>query len=179
MSAFLLSFARKYFSVVRAAVKAADPHHLYLGCRFGAQRWPPEAVQASAESCDVVSFNLYLPTLATDELAFINGLNKPCIVSEFHFGATDRGMFSGGIVDAGTQSDRGAAYQAYVQSAAASPMFVGCQYLQDVDQPLTGTSYDGENYGVGFVDVTDTPYPEIVSAAKAAHEAIYSEHYGL
>jgi hypothetical protein len=37
---------------------------------------------------------------------------------------------------------------------------------------------DGENYNIGFVDVTDRPYPELVKAAKATHKRLFSVHSG-
>jgi hypothetical protein len=37
---------------------------------------------------------------------------------------------------------------------------------------------DGENYNIGFVDVTDRPYKELVDAAKATHKRLYDVHSG-
>ncbi len=37
---------------------------------------------------------------------------------------------------------------------------------------------DGENYNIGFVDVTDRPYPELVAAAKTAHKRLLDVHSG-
>jgi agarase len=47
-----------------------------------------------------------------------------------------------------------------------------------VDEPLTGRSYDGENYNIGILTVTDTPYPELVTAARAIHRQAYARHAG-
>jgi hypothetical protein len=33
---------------------------------------------------------------------------------------------------------------------------------------------DGENYNLGFVDVTDSPYPELTEAAKEVHSRAYT-----
>lgn len=46
------------------------------------------------------------------------------------------------------------------------PAFVGTHWFQYVDEPLTGRTLDGENYNIGFVSVTDTPYPEMVAADR-------------
>ncbi len=52
---------------------------------------------------------------------------------------------------------------------------------------LTGTSgstsprpgrRDGENYNIGWIDVTDRPYPELVAAAKATHAKLDDIHSG-
>jgi hypothetical protein len=37
---------------------------------------------------------------------------------------------------------------------------------------------DGENYNIGFVDVTDRPYSELVEAAKVAHQRLQDVHSG-
>jgi len=37
---------------------------------------------------------------------------------------------------------------------------------------------DGENYNIGFLDVTDRPYPELVEAAKATHRRLHDVHAG-
>ena len=178
MSADLQKFSRvfalKYFSVVRDELRKLDAHHLYLGCRFA---WrSPEAVEAAAQACDVVSFNLYKHTLDAKEWAFANDLNKPCIIGEFHFGALDRGMFHTGLVATENQNERARAYINYVQSVADNPAFVGCHWFQYIDEPLTGRVWDGENYNIGMVDITDTPYPELTAAARQVHATVYQRH---
>jgi len=171
LGAFVKAFAREYFLVVRDELSKADPNHLYLGCRFA---WhTPEAVAAAAETCEVVSFNIYQPRLDPDKFPVLKSLDKPCIIGEFHFGALDRGMFHTGLVSTPDQKARAAMYQDYLRSVADHPNFVGCHWFQYVDQPLTGRAYDGENYNIGFVTVTDTPYPEMIEAARAVHAEIY------
>lgn len=168
---FLTTFADQYFKVVRDALRKNDPHHLYLGCRFA---WrPPEAVDAAGRYCDVVSFNIYRSRLEPKDWAFVASLNKPCIIGEFHFGALDRGVFHPGLVDAHSQQARAAMYRRYVESVEDNPAFVGCHWFQYYDEPLTGRFEDGENYNIGFVFVTDTPYPEMVESAKTVHAELY------
>jgi hypothetical protein len=101
-SDFLTLFAEKYFTTVSGAIKRSDPNHLYLGCRF-AYWFTPEAVSAEAKYADVISFNIY--NWNRDTYLFAERLGKPCLVGEFHFGATDRGMYSGDITVA-NQQDR-------------------------------------------------------------------------
>ncbi len=170
LSEFLTHFARRYFSVVRNALKKHAPNQLYLGCRFAPR--PMEVVKVAAEFCDVVSFNIYARTVDEHEWAFTNTLGKPCIIGEFHFGALDRGMFHTGLVAVESQEERGKAYQAYVRSVWKLPAFVGCHWFQYVDEPLTGR-FDGENYNIGFVSVVDYPYWELVEAARKVHGEVY------
>jgi hypothetical protein len=172
LSAFVRDLASAYFRTVRDRLKAMDPDHLYLGCRFA---WrTEEAVAASAEFCDVVSFNIYERRLDPIKWSFLTDLGRPVMIGEFHSGALDRGMFHSGLVAASNQLDRAAMYSEYVSSALDHPALVGCHWFQYVDEPLTGRSYDGENYNIGFVTVTDTPYPELVAAARAVHRQVYS-----
>lgn len=55
---FAREFARRYFSVAARALRAADPSHLVLGCRFSAP--PPAGVREAcvAPDVDVVSWRL-------------------------------------------------------------------------------------------------------------------------
>jgi hypothetical protein len=173
---FLKRFAQQYFSVIREALRKYDPNHLYLGCRFA---WrTPEAVAAAAEYCDVVSFNIYRSRVDAREWEFTKALNKPVIIGEFHFGALDRGTFHPGLVSAPNQQARAEMYRDYIRSVVDHPAFVGCAWFEYVDEPLTGRVYDGENYNIGFVTITDTPYPEMVAAAKAVHAEAYRRRAG-
>lgn len=176
MRAFVKDLARRYFTIVRDEMRKLDPNHLYMGCRFAWQT--DEAVQASAETCDVVSFNIYAVTPEPKRMAAVEPFDKPCIIGEFHFGALDRGMFHTGLVAAADQKTRAQMYRDYVHHALDNPLVVGCHWFQYLDQPLTGRSYDGENYNIGFVTVTDSPYPEMVEAARAVHTEAYARRWG-
>jgi hypothetical protein len=170
-SKFVHVLAVKYFSVIRDELKRRDPDHLYLGCRFA---WfGPEAERAAAEVCDVVSYNIYAPRVDPQKWSYLSDLGKPCIIGEFHFGALDRGLFHPGLVSTPNQASRAEMYKDYVTSVLRNPAFVGCHWFQYVDEPLTGRWYDGENYNIGFVTVTDTPYPEMVKAAQEVHANAY------
>ena len=165
MGEFVHSFALRYFTTVRDTLKQYDPNHLYLGCRLA--NYTPEVVRASAEVCDVVSFNIYQPRVDPKTWAFTRDLNKPCLIGEFHFGALDRGLFHPGLVSTPNQAARAAMFKDYIQSVTDNPAFVGAHWFQYMDEPLTGRTLDGENYNIGFVTVTDTPYPEMVQAARS------------
>jgi hypothetical protein len=169
-SAFSTVLAERYFSVVRAALKAEAPDQLYLGCRFAIR--PREMVEAAARYCDVVSFNIYADTVEPATWGFTERLGKPAVIGEFHFGATDRGLFHPGLRPRKNQKERAASYEAYVRSVRALPAFVGCHWFQWADEPLTGR-FDGENYNIGFVTVADTVYPEMRDAARRVNAALY------
>jgi hypothetical protein len=172
LAAFVRELARTYFKTVHDQLKAADPDHLYLGCRFA---WrTEEAIAAAAEFCDVVSFNIYDRRIDPAKWEFLSNLDRPAIIGEFHAGALDRGMFHPGLVSASDQEERAAIYDDYVASVLDHPSLVGCHWFQYVDEPVTGRSYDGENYNIGFLTVTDTTYPELVAAARAIHQQAFA-----
>jgi len=75
------------------------------------------------------------------------------------------------------QAERGKAYRYYVENAFAMPELVGTHYFQWADQPATGR-FDGENYNIGLVDVTDRPYPDLVEALKETHRRVLRLHSG-
>ena len=81
-------------------------------------------------------------------------------------------MFSSSLAPVGDQKERATSYTRFVQGALAHPNFVGTHWFQFRDQPLTGR-YDGEGYQIGFVDVADTPYPELTRAAREVGENMY------
>lgn len=168
---FVKSFARQYFRTIRDALKKNDPNHLYLGTRFAG--YTEESVEASAEFCDVMSFNIYRPRVEPGRWSFLDNLGKPAIVGEFHMGALDRGMFHTGLVSTRDQAARAAMFTDYVFSAVDNPVFVGCHYFKYNDEPLTGRPGDGENYSIGFTTVTDSVYPEMIQAAKTVGGEVY------
>jgi len=174
MAAFVSRLSAQYHQVVRDELKQIDPNHLYLGCRFA--WYSRDAVRAAARYSDVLSLNIYAPKPNRADLDWLAELGKPVIIGEFHFGATDRGMFHPGLVDAKSQAGRAALYESYVREVAKTPYFVGCHWFQYIDEPLTGRVLDGENYQIGMVDVTDTPYPETISAARRVHGQVYELH---
>ena len=60
-----------------------------------------------------------------------------------------------------------------MNSVIKHPNSIGAHWFQYMDSPITGRAYDGENYNVGFINVTDTPYKPIVNAAREINEVMY------
>ncbi len=169
LRAFNAKVAEAYFRQTREALKEAAPKQLYLGCRFAEVN--PQVASIAAKHADVVSFNVYKRSPAESDFA---GLKEvPLLIGEFHFGALDRGPFNAALVRVRDQAERGRAYQEYLRAALKDPRIVGAHWFQYRDQPATGRELDGENYQVGFVDITDTPYPETVAAARAIGDILY------
>jgi hypothetical protein len=172
---FVYETYAKYINTVNAAVKKYDPNHLNLGYRYGGSA-PADLIKAST-GFDVFSINIYGYTSNLDAVQKIYELTgMPVIIGEFHFGTPGRGM-APGLAQVKNQEERGAAYRYYVENAAAHPAIIGTHWFTWVDQPSTGRN-DGENYNIGFVDVTDRPYYELVEAAKVTHRRIFDIHSG-
>lgn len=168
LKAFYTRTAETYFRTVKEAIQAVAANQLYLGCRFA---WVNErAALAASQYCDVVSYNLYRRSVADFKYP---GPDKPLIIGEFHFGALDRGMFHTGLVPTENQQERAAAYKNYVLGALKHPQFVGTHWFQYMDQPTTGRVLDEENYQIGFVDIADTPYREMIQASREVGYHLY------
>ena len=127
----------------------------------------------------MVSFNIYQPRVDPKSWAFTQDLGKPCLIGEFHFGALDRGLFHPGLVSTPNQAARAAMFQDYIHSVTDNPAFVGAHWFQYTDEALTGRPLDGENYNIGFVTVTDTPYPEMVKSARSVLGEAYIRRAAL
>jgi hypothetical protein len=171
---FVVAAFQKQLELAGAAMRKYDPNHLNLGIRFGGS--PAEDVLRCARVFDVCSINVYEyePAKQIERTARITG--RPVLIGEFHFGVPENGL-GAGLVQTRDQLERGKGYRYYVEEAAALPAFVGAHWFTWRDEPVLGRM-DGENYNIGFVDVTDRPYPELVEAAKAAHRRLLEVHSG-
>lgn len=175
--AFIYATYIKATRIINTAIKKYDPNHLNLGLRFGST--PPEdiIVASSKVGFDVYSINVYDYAINPSRLDRINEITGlPVIVGEFHFGAPERGL-APGLGQTLNQTERGVAYQYYVENAAAHPNVIGTHWFQWWDQPPTGRQ-DGENYNIGWVDVTDRPYTELVNASKETFRRLLDVHSG-
>jgi len=172
-AAFSAVLTEAYFKNIREEFKAAAPKALYLGCRFAGST--KAAVQIGARYCDVISYNLYRHTL--DDFKLPEGVDKPVMIGEFHFGALDRGMFHPSLIQVENQAARGKAYATYIASALRHPNFIGAHWHQYGEQPTTGR-FDGENLQNGLLDVCDTPYPETIAGIREVGYRMYEIRSG-
>lgn len=163
--------ANRYYQVCHDMMRKIFPNHLYLGSRI--HKASPEVYEEAARFSDVLSVNRYMPLAAA---GLPKGFDKPCLIAEFHFGAPDRGVPGVGLASVGDQLQRSRAYAAYVLNAVLQPNIVGTHWFAYPDQsaasrPTVGKP--GENYQIGFVDVTDTPYPEFTTYSRGVADAMY------
>ncbi len=165
----------KFITTVNKAIKKHDPNHLNLGIRFGGGA--PDPVLKASKGFDVFSFNNYGYTVSENNIKrFYDITGLPMIIGEFHFGVPGRGL-APGLAQTRNQEERAAAYSYYVENAASHPAIVGTHWFQWIDQPATGRN-DGENYNIGFVDVTDRPYSELINASRTTFSRLLDIHSG-
>jgi hypothetical protein len=173
---FVYETYSKFIQMACSAIKKYDPNHLNLGYRFGDPP-PDEVIMISKKYFDVFSINHYGYTVdlaAIQKIYELTGL--PVIIGEFHFGTPGRGL-APGLAQVKNHEERGIAYSYYVENSAVHPAVIGLHWFQWIDQPTTGR-FDGENYNIGFLDVTDQPYPDMVNAAKETYKRLLDVHSG-
>lgn len=174
LSKLLELLGEQYFKVVHSTLEEAMPNHLYMGARMANWGMPDEIIKASLKYSDVLSFNIYEEGVQESAWKFLEEVDLPTVVGEFHIGtATDSGLFNPGIVHAANQQDRADMYKDYMQSVISKPYMVGAHWFQYIDEPLTGRAFDGENANIGLVTVTDLPYPELSKAIKEVTYEMY------
>ena len=99
-------------------------------------------------------------------------MDKPALLTEFHFGSSDRGPFWHGVMPVPGEAERGPAYARMLESVLANPDFVGAHWFQYLDQPVTGRWLDGENGHLGLVAITDIPWQGFVGQVRDANRRI-------
>jgi len=199
--AFVLMAVREYFRTCTEAIRAEDPHHLILGCRFVSWVAPRMAVKACGEFCDVVSINFYelgpvghltyarwrkttdyVPG-QPDMTGFYELARKPLLITEFGFRSKDSGLpntYPPALAIqplVATQKIRGERYAKYVKAWMGQPFFVGYHWFRWMDEPKEGR-FDGENGNYGLVDIRDEPYDVFVKAVTRINRDVWPLHRG-
>lgn len=172
------AYATEYFRIVHDALADVLPNHMYMGCRLTTWGMTSEVWKAARKYCDVMSYNFYGMGIGSKAWKFLEEVDMPTVIGEFHMGAIDSGFFNPGLIHATDQKDRGRMWKEYMESVRDNPYFVGAHWFQYIDSPITGRAHDGENYNIGFVSVTDVPYPHMVEAAKEFHGTLYETRFG-
>lgn len=177
MLAFDSIIMNRYYTTCRDAVHQAAAGKMYLGNRFNLYRifYPDvtvvsQALRIAARYCDIVSINYY--RYMCNDLLLPDGIDKPIIIGEFHFGALDRGLPHTGLRNVMNQQQRKNMYLSYLTNGLKNPQIVGIHWFQYADEPYTGR-FDGENYQIGFVDICDKPYEETIEGVRSIGYGMY------
>lgn len=155
-----------YYRICRDEMRRIMPHHLYLGSRI--HKCPKVVAKAAARYVDVYSINSYVELANKGSLP--GGVDKPVLIAEFHFAASERGL-GVGLSPVGDRLQRSRAFGAFVVNGLLDPHVVGTHWFAYADQSAAGRPY--ENYQIGFVDVTDTPYPMISEMSRKIADQMY------
>lgn len=178
LSAILKAYTTQYFKTVHGELKKVMPNHLYMGVRMAAWSINPEGVSAAKDYVDVMSYNYYREGMHDSTWSILPDIDMPSIIGEYHFGATDTGLYHPGLIHSADQQDRARMYKDYMAKVIDNPYMVGAHWFQYTDSPVTGRAYDGENYNVGFVTNADVPYYEMVNAAREVNAKLYPRRFG-
>lgn len=191
---FLRLVAREYYRVTTSAIRAADPNHLVLGCRFaGFLSAPDIAWEEGGKWNDVMTVNAYPPVdleegvvrahwkdrrPIREKLRDVYALCKrPIVVTEWSFPANDTGHpnKNGAGQRVPTQKERAAASALFVRTLLSEPCVIGHVHFRWVDQPKLGrwTKVDGEDCNYGLVNEEGEPYALLTEAFTEVHRKMY------
>lgn len=175
--AFTADAVDRYMRTAIEACRAVDANHMNLGCRWA---WIHSDYQlAAADLLDAFSFNCYqVKPDATQIEDLAQRCGKPLMIGEFHIGALDRGLPSGGLKTTQTMAESVEAYRYYIEQAAAIPSLVGAHYFLWNDQHVMGRP-DGENMQIGLHDITARPYPEWEAICAEVNSPLYEVIDGM
>lgn len=171
----------RYFYVVSKALKAADPNHIYMGCRFLTVSKDSEWVyRFAAQYLDVMTINWYFCwEPQSDALYGIerNG-DMPFIVTEFYTKAGDSGL--GNTAGAGwyvaTQKDRADYYDTFTIKLLESNNCVGWQWFHYMDNdPNSGTcDRSSINSNKGIYSNDYTVYRDLTDRMTVLNKNVYN-----
>ena len=159
--------AERYYRVCKELMAELLPNHLYLGSRVHTA--PAVVIRAMCQHVDVYSTNHYAPLASSVPVP--DEIDVPVMISEFHFGTIDRGVTGMSLCPVDGQVARERSFAAYLVAGLMDPRVVGAHWFAYTDQPATGKP--NENYQIGLIDTTDTPYDGFVAMSRAIGENMY------
>jgi hypothetical protein len=185
-AAFLALIAERYFSCTTKAIRAIDPDHLILGCRFAGGHATADVWAAAAEYCDVLTLNYYGNVDLDREIALDDehscrgdplgvpfagfaklACGKPLMVTEWSFIALDSGLpcTNGAGQRFRTQAQRAKAAGIFAETLLRIPEVIGFDYFMWADEPALGISSSfPENSNYGLVNGDNEVYQDLVNS---------------
>jgi hypothetical protein len=175
--------ADHYYSVMAAALRAADPGALFLGDRLPIY-YDPVAIRAEARHVDIIAANYnvdspdgWIAPYFFDGLRTLTG-GKPVLISEWFFAARQNrtgNRNNGHLMTVDTQAQRARGAAAAAANFAGIPEIIGLHWFQYYDYPVGGRA-DSEDYNFGLVDIDDRPYGDLVDAFAAVNRRLPGLH---
>lgn len=181
IKSFIFNASRHYHKTVREIFRKYAPEKLWFGASHcGAQS--AEWIAGSAPFVDAIMLNEYnVCGIWTKQLMpMLKQLGRPIFITEFSFVCDQRGMsYYGDFSTVEDQKSRGLCYRHYTENFAKNPLCIGFGYFIFYDQPITRRNVPGgECHNFGLVDVTDTPYADMLDHVRAANANLYLIHAG-
>lgn len=173
LAAFMDHLTDTYFAYCAEMLDKYMPGHLYLGCRFHGSIYNGKNIivqNAASRHVDVMSYNIYKTSVNDAKLH--QEVDKPVVIGEFHSGTGSHGVWGYGLVQATSLEHQAELYEIYVNEALQNPSIVGTHWFKWSDHPTTGR-YDGENYRIGIVNITDRSYKTMTGAIKNVTGSMY------
>lgn len=173
-------YAETYFSIVKEAIMAADPNHMYLGSRLhrGAT-YVPEIWKAAGKYVDVIAYNMYrewTPPYEQMDLWY-TASEKPFMITEWYAKGMDSGMEneSGWGWTVKTQSGRADYYETFTLKLLSHPACVGWHWFKYMDNDPSNLRADpsNTNSNKGVLNNRYEPYTELLSRMKQINKNVY------
>ncbi len=161
-----------YFKTTRDFIDLYAPGKMYLGSRWHGTHKNIYNMTVAAKYLDIFSFNAY-----ENEVEFYpyppEGIDMPFIITEFNFGALDRGKFFTGLGYASDQRNRGEKYVNFIEGALRNPNCVGAHWFMWANSTTAGRG-NGENANCGLVSATDQIYYDLISYMREITYHLYT-----
>jgi agarase len=178
--AFMLRAFERYATTAIAELRAVDPNHLILGCRF--HNYPGDALaRAAARHFDVISLAFYEARPPVAEIdAVWPEINKPFLIEEWTFKSDDSGIRNtlAGIYAprVRTQAERGLAYHDYVEAFMRRPYGIGYHWYKWMDNPVLGPDQPLTGDNCGLLTADDAPYAPFVEFVREVNRRVERWH---
>ena len=181
--AFTAFYFETYMKKVTAAIRKADPNHLYLGCRFNQDKEQeltnPEIFKVAGKYMDIISINHYRKWEPSQDLMNNWGewSGKPFLITEWYTKAEDSGLpnntGAGWLVR--TQKERGLFYQNFTLELLKNKNSVGWHWFKymDNDPEDLSTDYSNRDSNKGIVNSKFEPYLPLLKEMKTINDNAY------
>ena len=170
-AAFLEEVSKRYFEAVAAALKKADPNHLFLGSRLNGRNIS-EPVFRGSSACDVISVNYYHRWQPEKDRTanWTKWSHRPFLVGEFYaMKVANKKIRPKGAAGFWVLSHESAGefYHTYAGGMLKEiPNCVGYHWFKYAD--------DNESYHKGIVSQTGEPHQVLLKAMQTLNSQAYS-----
>lgn len=178
---FFEIYLDQFYKIVARAFRKLDANHLLLGDRYftpimNDEQLREKICRVAGKYLDVISYNYYTYDVDLERIGAMYEISgKPIMLTEYHYGDPTQGQTSS-IQMMDNEAQKGHAYRNYVETLAASGVVVGAHWFEYLDQAVTGRwfqGYNGEGFGIGFLNVADRPYKDFLASVMKTNYFIY------